>query len=499
MAGAWEGLLRWSDSGLHLDLGDAPAPEPPGMAAALAAMRALEAGALANPDEGRQVGHYWLRAPQLAPAPEPRAALEATLARVSALERDPLDDLLIVGIGGSALGPQLAVDCLREPGDLPRAHFLDNTDPDGFRRVLDPLDPRRTRVLVVSKSGGTVETHNGMLAARARWAAAGVPFPPHAIAITGEGSALDRLAREEGWAMRFPMWDWVGGRTSLTGPVGTVPLALLGHDVPAFLAGAAAMDRDTRRPFAENPAALLAATWFHWGGGAGRRALVVEPYRDRFALLARYLQQLVMESIGKALDRQGRAVHQGLSVYGNKGSTDQHAFVQQLRDGTDDALVHFVETLDPGGRAPGADGADAADHLLGFLHGTRRALREAGRPSVLLTVPDAGARSLGALVALFERAVGIYAELVDVNAYHQPGVEAGKRAARDFLGALTRLAAALSDAPESAQEIAARAGLEARMGWRLLHHLAATGRARCRAGARPEDDRFSREMAPRPA
>ena len=491
MRGPFDGLLRCPDSGLLLDMSDADAPEPPGMPQALAAMAAIERGAVANADEGRQVGHYWLRAPHLAPTEAQRQALEATLGRILTLSRSPSSDLLVIGIGGSALGPQLAIDCLRQAGDRPAVHFLDNTDPDGFARVLQAVEPATTTVLVVSKSGGTVETANGMLAARARWAAAGVPFGPHAIAITGEGSTLDRLAVDEAWSMRFPMWDWVGGRTSLTGPVGLVPLALCGYDVAGFLDGAAQMDRDTRAPYAANPAARLAAIWFHFGGGVGERALVIEPYRDRFALLARYLQQLVMESIGKELDRQGNTVHQGLTVYGNKGSTDQHAFVQQLRDGTDDHLVHFVETLSPGARSPGADGADAADHLLGFLQGTRQALREAGRPSLVIQVPDASARALGTLVALFERAVGIYAELINVNAYHQPGVEAGKRAARGFVGALALVATGLSQQPVGAQAMSSRTGLEPLTTWRCLHHLAATGRAVLSRGAEPADDLFA--------
>lgn len=487
-------ILREPETGLVLDLSDGPEVDAVlagPMAAAREAMARLEAGALANPDEGRMVGHYWLRAPALAPDPALAAEIAQVHAALDALSAEGHDDVLVIGIGGSALGPQLVADCLGGPADRARLHFLDNTDPEGLHRVLDPLDPARTLAVVVSKSGGTVETHNGMLAARARWARAAVPWAPHAIAVTGQGSALHRLAMAEGWRATFPMWDWVGGRTSVTGPVGLVPMALLGQPWRALLEGAAAMDRATRRPPAENPAAWLAAAWYVAGQGQGARNLVVLPYRDRFLLLSRYLQQLVMESLGKTLDRQGRVVHQGLTVYGNKGSTDQHAFVQQVRDGRDDVLVCFLETLDPQAPpTPGADGHDAADHLLGFLLGTRAALAEAGRPSLTLRVPAADARSLGALIALFERAVGLYAELIDVNAYHQPGVEAGKRAAASTLQALERVARALDDQPTTAPELALRAQVAPGLAWRLLEHLASTGRALRMAGARPSLDRY---------
>ncbi|MFT5679990.1 MAG: glucose-6-phosphate isomerase [Myxococcota bacterium] len=482
-------ILRDDDLGLILDLTDAPEGIPSQLPDALQAMAAIEDGLEANEDEGRLVGHYWLRAPHLAPTDDIRASIVDALAQVRALSPGAHTDLLWIGIGGSALGPKLVADCLAGPTDALRVHFLDNTDPDGFERILGPLTPAKTLVVVVSKSGGTVETRNGLIAAQAVFEAADEPFAPHAIAITGEGSKLWEAASE--WQERVPMWDWVGGRTSITGTVGTVMLALCGWDLDGFLDGAARCDALTRRTDETNPAAALAAAWYTAGGGRGDRALVIEPYRDRFALLSSYLQQLVMESLGKRLDRQGNVVHQGLTVYGNRGSTDQHAFVQQLRDGRDDAFVHFVETRDPGSMMVGVDGSPSADHLLGFLYGTRSALSEAERPSLTIQVPDASARSLGVLIALFERAVGLYAELIDVNAYHQPGVEAGKKAAGRTLALLERLAGALSGEVQTAGGMAEVLEAEAGLCWRLLHHLAATGRAVVVVGGRPAEDGFS--------
>jgi glucose-6-phosphate isomerase len=374
-------------------------------------------------------------------------------------------------------------------------HFLDNTDPDGFARVLGALDARlaSTLVVVTSKSGGTPETRNGMLAVRAAFERRGLRFPPQAVAITQPGSALDAAAGRDGWLERFPMWDWVGGRTSATSAVGLLPAALQGIDVDALLAGARACDEATRaHDVLRNPAALLALCWLRVTGGKGGRAMVVLPYKDRLLLFARYLQQLVMESLGKRNDRAGRRVEQGLSVYGNKGSTDQHAFVQQLRDGVNDFFVVFLRVLESGGDGLVVEpGVTAGDYLHGFLLGTRAALFENGRPSVTLTVPRVDARAVGALIALFERTVGLYASLVDVNAYDQPGVEAGKKAAAGILAVQRRLEAALGDAPRTAAELAvAVAEPDVETVYLLLEHLAANGRAR-RTSEGPREARFA--------
>jgi glucose-6-phosphate isomerase len=274
----------------------------------------------------------------------------------------------------------------------------------------------------------------------------------------------------------MPMWDWVGGRTSITSTVGLLPGALLGMDVRAFLAGAAAMDDATRAAdLRRNPAAMLAAFWHHQGPGRGERAMVVLPYKDRLLLLSRYLQQLVMESLGKERDRQGKVCNQGIAVYGNKGSTDQHAYVQQLRDGRHDFFALFVRVLRD--RAAGCfeveDGITSGDYLDGFWQGTRAALHDNGRASVTIAIDALDERALGAIVALFERAVAIYAELVDVNAFHQPGVEAGKKAAARVLDLQKRLVAALDGELRDVRALAGRAGADAADCWPILQHLAA--------------------------
>lgn len=496
--------MRFADG--FLDRMEAP------MADALEAMSALENGAIANPDEDRMVGHYWLRAPELAPDRALSDAIVATREAIRDFARDVhagrhspqraerFEHVLVIGIGGSALGPQLVADALGSADDPLAVHFFDNTDPDGMERVLARLgdDLERTLTLVVSKSGGTQETRNGMLTAQRAYEGAGLDFAAHAVAITGEGSDLDRLAKDAGWSARFPMWDWVGGRTSLFSAVGLVPAALQGFDLGALLDGAAAMDEATRaREVSANPAALLALMWFHAGDGHGEKAMVVLPYKDRLLLFSRYLQQLVMESLGKADDRNGHRVEQGLAVYGNKGSTDQHAYVQQLRDGLNDFFVTFVQVLrDQDGPALEVEpDVTLGDYLLGFLLGTREALSQNARESLTITLPDVRERSLGALIALFERAVGLYAELIDVNAYHQPGVEAGKRAAGDVIELQRAVLAALRAAPDdprTAAALATAAGRPERSETvlQLLDHLAANGRVHRIAGDGPTDARY---------
>ncbi|MGQ9917029.1 MAG: glucose-6-phosphate isomerase [Bryobacteraceae bacterium] len=460
----------------------------PAMQRAYAAMEALERGAVANPDENRMVGHYWLRAPHLAPSADLRIAIESVRNRVREFaarihEVSAFTDVLSIGIGGSALGPMLLSDALGHPRhDRMRLHFFDNTDPDGIERVLAALEGRldRTLVLVISKSGGTPETHNGMKLAEAAFARAGVAFGSRAVAVTMPGSRLDAYARENGWLDRFPMFDFVGGRTSVMSAVGLLPAALQGLDTDALLAGAAAMDEATRVPLTrQNPASLLALMWHYATGGKGRRDMVILPYKDRLLLFARYLQQLIMESLGKQFDLDGRVVEQGITVYGNKGSTDQHAYVQQLREGVNNFFVTFIRVLEDGGDPLELEpGVRAGDYLDGFLLGTREALTGNGRESILITIPRVDARSLGALIALYERATGFYASLVHINAYHQPGVEAGKKAAAALLDLQKRILAVLGPLPKSVDQIAAETGADSEEAVaHILEHLAANGRA----------------------
>ncbi len=417
---------------------------------AFANMNALEKGEIANPDENRRVGHYWLRAPELAPTEELQKEIKNTLDKILDFADEvhsgelegaggPFENILLIGIGGSALGPQFVSRALGNPStDQMKVFFFDNTDPDGMDRTLAEIgsDLDVTLCVVISKSGGTKETRNGMLEAKAAYQKRGLCFEDHAVAITMEGSALYSMAAENDcWLETFPMWDWVGGRTSETSAVGLLVAALQGIDIEDMLAGAAACDAVTRQSSMDNPAMLLALMWYYAGSGKGLKDMVILPYKDRLELLSKYLQQLIMESLGKALDLDGNEVHQGIAVYGNKGSTDQHAFVQQLRDGINNFFVTFIEVQKDRESAsiPVEPGVYSGDYLQGFLLGTRQALFESGRESITITISDVSPYSVGILIALYERAVGFYASLININAYHQPGVEAGKKAANEIL------------------------------------------------------------------
>ncbi len=436
----------------------------PAMQQAFRAMDDLERGAIANPDENRMVGHYWLRSPDRAPSDQLRKEILDTVQSIKNFtyavhaekivprKRARFGNILSIGIGGSALGPQLASDALASSSDKMKLYFLDNTDPDGFDRTLREINRQLddTMVLVISKSGGTAETRNGMIEVAHAYKRQNLIFERHAVAITGVGSSLDSMAKKESWLARFPMWDWVGGRTSITSAVGLLPLSLQGVDIDAFLRGAALADEATRQnKTLSNPAALLALMWHYATAGRGSKDMVVLPYKDRLQLFAKYLQQLIMESLGKERDLGGAAVHQGIAVYGNKGTTDQHAYVQQLREGVHNFFVTFIKVLkDRDDRSPEVDsGVTSGDYLHAFLGGTRDALYEKGRESLLITLDRIDAERLGALIALYERAVGYYASLVNINAYHQPGVEAGKKMAGAVLALQHKILAYLVQHP----------------------------------------------------
>ncbi|KAK3038347.1 hypothetical protein RJ639_031443 [Escallonia herrerae] len=510
----WHRYVDWlyqhKELGLYLDVSrigftdEFVAEMEPRLQAAFKAMDELDKGAIANPDEGRMVGHYWLRNPKLAPNSFLRLQIENTLEALGKFADDVVigkikppsagrfTHILSVGIGGSALGPQFVAEALAPDNPPLKIRFIDNTDPAGIDHQIAQLGAElaSTLVIVVSKSGGTPETRNGLLEVQKAFREAGLDFSKQGVAITQENSLLDNTARIEGWLARFPMFDWVGGRTSEMSAVGLLAAALQGIDIKEMLAGAALMDDANRTNVVRNnPAALLALCWYWASDGVGSKDMVVLPYKDSLLLFSRYLQQLVMESLGKEFDLDGNRVNQGITVYGNKGSTDQHAYIQQLREGVHNFFVTFIEVLRD--RPPGHDwelepGVTCGDYLFGMLQGTRSALYSNERESITVTVQEVTPRSVGALVALYERAVGIYAALVNVNAYHQPGVEAGKKAAGEVLALQKRVLAVLNEAsckepvePLTLEEVSERchAPEDIEMIYKIIAHMAANDRA----------------------
>ncbi|KAL5558531.1 hypothetical protein UlMin_034742 [Ulmus minor] len=503
-------LYQHKDLGLFLDVSRVGFSDEfveemePRFQAAFQAMEELEKGAIANPDEGRMVGHYWLRNSELAPTSFLKTQIDSTLdvlckfadevvsGKIKTPSGGRFTQILSVGIGGSALGPQFVAEALAPDNPPLKIRFIDNTDPAGIDHQIAQLGPElaSTLVIVISKSGGTPETRNGLLEVQKAFREAGLDFSKQGVAVTQENSLLDNTARIEGWLARFPMFDWVGGRTSEMSAVGLLPAALQGIDIREMLAGAALMDEANRTKVVKNnPAALLALCWYWASDGIGSKDMVVLPYKDSLLLFSRYLQQLVMESLGKEFDLDGNRVNQGLTVYGNKGSTDQHAYIQQLREGVHNFFVTFIEVLRD--RPPGHDwelepGVTCGDYLFGMLQGTRSALYANNRESITVTVQEVTPRSVGALIALYERAVGIYASLVNINAYHQPGVEAGKKAAGEVLALQKRVLAVLNEAsckepvePLTLEEVAERchAPEDIEMIYKIIAHMAANDRA----------------------
>ncbi len=506
-ADLWDRYCDWlyfhADLEIYLDISRMRFPESfvqgmqPAFNQAFEAMEALEAGAIANPDEDRMVGHYWLRNPQLAPTPEITAEIEQGIEQIASFasaihagsisppEADKFTDLLCIGIGGSALGPQFVASALAPVNPPLDIHFIDNTDPGGIDRVLETIGDRLSSTLVVdtSKSGGTPEPRNGMLEVKHAFQQRGLNFANQAVATTMAGSQMDILAHREGWLAEFPMFDWVGGRTSELSAVGLLPAALQGIDIHAMLAGAKEMDEATRiRDIRRNPAALLAMAWFYAGDGQGKKDMVILPYKDTLLLFSRYLQQLVMESLGKEQDLSGKKVCQGIAVYGNKGSTDQHAYVQQLREGIPNFFATFIEVLEKrsGESIEVEAGATSGDFLSGFLLGTRQALYDNERDSITVTIPRVDPKTVGALIALYERAVGFYGSLVNINAYHQPGVEAGKKAAATILNLQRRIHKIIKDelTPLTISQLSvkAEAAGQEEMVYLVVRHLAANRR-----------------------
>lgn len=463
-----------------------------------AQIRALEDGSIANPDERRMVGHYWLSAPEICPNKEIIAEISDTILRIKDFVKQIHEGtlrgkkgrvfqyVLVVGIGGSSLGPRFVSDALGRLEAPCRLYFIDNTDPDGIDRIFDQLRPvlDETLTVVISKSGGTVETRNGMEEVRRLYQDQGLEFARHAVSITQQGSRLDQIRTQERWLEAFPMWDWIGGRTSVLSAVGLLPLALQGVDITRLLQSAGKCHALTRRlETRKNPAAMLALMWYFLTGGEGGKQMVILPYKDRLELFPKYLQQLIMESLGKEKDLDGNVVHQGITVLGNKGTSDQHSYLQQLLDGPDNFFVTFIEVLkDREGFSPViAEGSTSGDYLQAFLLGTRKALTQKGRQSATITIPAVTAESIGVLIALYERAVSMYALLVNINAYHQPAVEMTKKGAQEVIALKNHVMAILTNnvgkrytIEEIAREIEITvAQADKEMVYKILQHLEA--------------------------
>ncbi|TVP54045.1 MAG: glucose-6-phosphate isomerase [Gemmatimonadales bacterium] len=369
------------------------------------------------------------------------------------------ETLVVVGIGGSSLGARALADALlglhwnlgsdEDREHYPRLFFLENADPESLRDLMDRVDPRRTLFNIVSKSGSTAETMAQFMVIEGLLsevlddeAVAG-----HLIFTTDpETGVLRRLANERGIpALAVPRA--VGGRFSVLSSVGLLPAAVTGVDLAALLEGAAAMVRRCEEPeLVRNPAGLF-ATLLHAAHTEQDRSIhVLMPYADRLRVLALWFQQLWAESLGKAVDREGRRVETGPTPMAALGAVDQHSLLQLLMEGPRDKVVVFLRNRAPEHRVeiPRLHSEIGAlsylgGHELGELleverRATAEALRREGRPSLTLELDRLDARGLGEFFMLMQIATVYAGALYGVNPLDQPGVELGKELTYGLLG-----------------------------------------------------------------
>jgi glucose-6-phosphate isomerase len=412
-------------------------------AGAGAALRQLVDGEPLNRSEARPALHTALRgdlgqgAIAVAARAQAKAAQQRMGSLASRLRFSEVTDVVNVGIGGSDLGPRLAVEALQDFSDRRfRCHFLNNADAGATHRLMAALDPKRTAVLLVSKSFGTQETLlNGALLRP--WLADDARL--YAITANLDAAAAMGVAPER----ILPMWDWVGGRYSLWSAVGFVLLLAIGEgNHRALLEGAAAMDAHVlAEPLQSNLAAWHALTVVWNRNGLGLDTHAVLPYDDRLALLPAYLQQLCMESLGKSTRQDGTpvAVATAPVLWGGPGTSSQHSFFQALHQGSDSVPADFI-----GVARPAHPHASSHDALLAHLLAQGEALASGhdsedahkrypgNRPSTTILLDELTPASLGHLLALYEHSVFLQAAVWGINPFDQWGVELGKRIAGDL-------------------------------------------------------------------
>lgn len=380
--------------------------------------------------------------------------------RREARARRAFDDLVVVGIGGSALGnimlqaalnhPEWNLLSARERKGRPRLHVVDNVDPERLAALLDVLDLKKTLINVITKSGDTAETMANfmILRARMRKAVGADRLGRHILATTDARKGnLRALVEREGYGA-FVVPDGIGGRYSVLTPVGLVSAAFCGVDVAALLAGAADMEQRCRtKVVTKNPALLNAVVHHYFDTAKDKRLSVMMPYSHRLRYFADWYAQLWAESLGKKYDVTGKKiVHVGPTPIKALGVTDQHSQVQLYTEGPNDKVFTLigVDKLSRDLKMPkGYTRFEGIDYLSGHtqqelfaaeLQGTARALRDNERPTLLLRVPTISAHTVGQMIMLYEISTAFAGYLYGINPFDQPGVELGKRYAYAQLG-----------------------------------------------------------------
>lgn len=428
-------------------------------------MEAMQQGEIVNyvkgvASEERPALHTAMRDLFGAPRLDPAAAHAAELARIENKKLDAFlselgaedhwTDLIVVGIGGSELGPKalyVALEVHQMKGR--RVHFVSNVDPDETAAVLDQVQLRDTLVLVVSKSGTTLETLTNETLLRAAFESRGIESRQHFIAVTGDGSPMQNPSR---YRASFLMWDFVGGRYSVTSMVGGVVLGFA-FGYPTFLEileGAHEMDLHALERDPSQNLPLLAALLGIWNRDfLDHDTLALLPYSRAMSRFAAHLQQLDMESNGKHVEKEtGKPVdfETGPVIWGEPGTNGQHSFYQMLHQGTTVVPIEFIgfrhSQLE---RDLIVEGTTSQEKLLANLLAQTIAFAvgqksdnpnkqcEGNRPSLLLMGEKLTAKALGALLAFYEHKVAFQGFIWGINSFDQEGVQLGKRLANSIL------------------------------------------------------------------
>ncbi len=373
--------------------------------------------------------------------------------------RGKVTDLVVLGIGGSALG-NIALQTALNPvtynllGDAkrggPRLFVLDNADPTLIGDTLAMLGRRLKKTLfnVISKSGETAETAAMFMIVREMLRKRlGDKFADNIVATTDpEGGVLHDIAEADGYATLTVPGD-VGGRFSVLSPVGLFSAAMCGIDIDALLAGAARMaERVKSTPPAKNPACVLAAVKYLMYAQKGKPIHVMMPYSNRLTGLADWYKQLWAESLGKETSRSGQKVFVGPTPVSALGATDQHSQIQLYREGPNDKLIVLLE-VENHPREVRVPDVFAGIDKLAYLRkvkiskllnsekqATEYALARSHRPSVTIRFDAITPKSVGGFIFLYEFTTSLAGELLDINAYDQPAVELGKKATGALLG-----------------------------------------------------------------
>lgn len=380
----------------------------------------------------------------------------ADILETAKLVRKKFDYFVVLGIGGSALGPIMAFNalCHLHYNDLPRKKrggpkfFVeDNVDPVRMKELLDVIDPKKTCFNVISKSGATSETMTQYLIIADLLKSLGEDVKEHVIFTTDAARGnLNKISKELGGVKSYVLPDGVGGRFSELCPVGLLPAAVLGIDIKTMLKGAAYMDKITKsNDFRKNPA-LLCATLQYAAMQDGKNIGVMMPYSDNLRYISDWYAQLWAESLGKNKTLSGEDCNVGQTPVKALGVTDQHSQVQLYTEGPYDKVVTFISIGSYKEKSPIPQGCEDIPDV-SFLCGhtmeeliqaenkaTAYALMKAGRLNYTITLPELNEFTLGQLLYLLELQTAYTGAMLNIDTFNQPGVEAGKKATFALLG-----------------------------------------------------------------